>query len=180
MKIIGITGPKIAGKETVARYIAERYNAAAHSHSEILYDILKVLELAGSRENAIRLVALRQTFGDDVLINALNKRITAEISEIVVVTGIRFQNELDNIRSYSQNTVISVNASLESRFLWQQRRFEKADDGSLNFDEFKALHQRVTELHVSELMPQADYHIENDGTLEDLYEKIDAVMENIR
>lgn len=179
MKVIGIIGPRIAGKETVAKYIAEKYNAAVHSHSEILDDILKLLELLLSRENEIRLVALRATFGDDVLINALNKRVRSEISGIVVITGIRFQNEFDNIRSYPQNEIISVDASLETRYIWQQNRGDKAGDIGMSFDDFTALDHRVTEQNISKLMTTADYHIENDGTLEDLHAKIDEIMKNI-
>jgi dephospho-CoA kinase len=179
MKIIGIIGPRLAGKETVAKYIAEKYNAAVHSHSEILDDILKLLELPISRENEIRLVALRATFGDDVLINALNKRVRSEISGIVVITSARFQNELDNIRNYPQNIVISVDASLETRYLWQQSRGEKVGDIGMSFEDFTALDHRVTEQNISKLMTTADYHIENDGMLEDLFAKVDEIMKNI-
>jgi dephospho-CoA kinase len=180
VKVIGIIGPRIAGKETVAKYISEKYNAAVHSHSEILDDVLKVLELPLSRENEIRLVALRATFGDDVLINALSKRVRSEISGVVVVTGVRFQNEFDNVRSFPQNTIISVAASLETRYLWQQSRGDKAGDIGMSFEDFAALDHRVTEQNISKLMASADYHIENNGTLEDLYAKVDAIMQNIR
>jgi dephospho-CoA kinase len=179
MKVIGIIGPRIAGKETVAKYIAEKYNAAFHSHSEILDDILKILELPRSRENEIRLLALRSTYGENTLINALNKRIHSEISEIVVVTGIRFQNEFDNIRSYPQNTIISVEASLESRYIWQQSRGDKAGDIGMSFADFTALDNRITEQNIAKLMTQADYHIENNGTVEDLYTKIETIMKNL-
>lgn len=178
--IIGIIGPKLAGKDTAARYYATQYGAATHAHSDILYQILCVLDVPASRDNAIKLSALREVFGSDVLIGALNKRIADEAQPLTVVTGVRFQNELDNIRSYPDHALIYVTAPIELRYAWQQDRAERMDDIGMSFAEFEALESRNTEVAIRELGEQADYHIRNVGTIEDFQAKCDEIIADLK
>jgi dephospho-CoA kinase len=179
MIIIGIIGPKRAGKDTIAKHIARKYNGKNHSHSEILYRILEIMHLEPSRENAIRLVQLRKVFGENILVQALNTKIERDHAELEAITGIRFQNEFDNIRSYPQNKIIFVDAPLETRFRWQHEDGEKSDDETMSFVEFIEMEKRETEIHIKELGKQADYHIENNGTQAQLFEQVDKIMAEV-
>lgn len=179
MIVIGIVGSKASGKDTIAKYIAEKYNGAHHSHSEILDDVLALLELPNSRENAIKLVAFREVFGENVLVNALNKKVKVKDVPVVIITGIRFKNEFDNIRSYSNNKIISVNADVMVRFERQHLRHEKADDQTVDLNKFVELEQAETERNIEELSKNADFQIENNGTEEQLFEKVDAILQGI-
>jgi dephospho-CoA kinase len=49
----------------------------------------------------------------------------------------------------------------------------------MSFADFTALDNRITEQNIAKLMTQADYHIENNGTVEDLYTKIETIMKNL-
>lgn len=179
MLVIGIVASKASGKETVARYIAAKYGGNHHSHSEILDDILDILGIAKSRDNEMKLVILRKTFGPNVLTKALNKKINQEAAPVQVVTGIRFQSELDNIRSYPQSKIIYLQAPVEKRYEWQIARAEKADDVGMSFGVFKELDQRETEKDICQLGETADYNISNDGDKEQLFARIDAIMKEI-
>jgi dephospho-CoA kinase len=179
MLVLGIVGPKGAGKDTSGTYIAKRYNGRLHSHSEILDDVLAVLHIPNTRDNEIKLVALRTTFGPDTLIKALNKKIKAEQTELVVVTGIRFDNELENIRSYPRNKVIYINALPEKRFEWIQKRGQKPDDADMTYQKFMEIETKVTEVHTKELGEKADFKIENNGSEQELFKKIDEIMQKI-
>lgn len=179
MLIIGIIGPKASGKETIAQYIAKKYAGKFHSHSEILTDVLDVLGLEHSRENEDKLFSLRQTFGPTVLTNALNKKIRAENAALQVVTGIRFQSELENIRSYPNNKVIFVDAPLELRYARQKSRVQKADDQTMTFERFEQQEHHETQLHIAELGKQADFHILNDEDQANLDAQIDDIMKKI-
>lgn len=179
MLVIGIIAPKASGKETVARYIAEKYMGKHHSHSEILDDVLDILRIPKSRENEMKLIVLRKTFGPNVLTNALNKKIKNEGVDVQVVTGIRFQSELDNIREYPKNKIIYLDAPLEKRYEWQLTRAEKADDANMTFEHFQELDERETERDIKKLGENADYKVSNDGDKDQLFAKIDAVMKEI-
>jgi len=177
--VIGIVGPKSAGKDTAAQYIAKKYGGIEHSHSEILDDVLTVLSLPNSRENTMKLVVFRDKFGENVLINALNKKIKNDDAQLEVITGIRFQNELDNIRSYPKNIVIFMDADLKVRYERQLQRFQRSDDKTMSYEDFVALEQRRTEKDISDLGAQADIKIFHNGTSEELYPKIDAALQGL-
>jgi dephospho-CoA kinase len=176
VKIIGLIGPKVSGKGTVAAHIEQKYGATVFHHSSILYQVLSMLSLPGTRENAIRLSALRKTFGEDTLINALNKKIAESESKLIVVTGIRFENELKNIRKYANNSVWYITAPLETRYARQCLRDEKDDDQTMSYEEFLKLESRITETEIENLGRQADISIDNQGSIEDLYKKCDEIM----
>ena len=179
MMIIGIIGPKGTGKDTLANYLADKYEGQQHAHSEILYQILQILHLPSTRDNAIKLVKLRNIFGKNALIDALNKRIERDHAELEFITGIRFENEYNNIRSYPTNKIIYISAPVELRFQWQQKRNQRADDASMSFVEFIELEKRETEIYIKELGNKADYKIENIGSEAELFAAGDKIMQQI-
>ena len=180
MIVIGIIGPKAAGKETIALHIAKKYGGMAHSHSEILDEILELLQLPITRENQIKLVALRKTFGPEALTRALAKKIRNENAPIEVITGIRFDSEFEHVRKYPQNIIIYVDADPELRFEWSKQRGQKRDKTvSDTYEHFLAYEAKETEVHIRELGRQADYKIQNTGTLKDLLGQVDAIMEKV-
>jgi dephospho-CoA kinase len=181
--IIGIIGQKKAGKETVAKYLAHVYGFKLHAHSDVLREILGVLNQPLTRMNHIKMVALRKVFGEYALVNALNKRIQTDLENgPVVVTGIRFQNELDNIKQYPDSKLIFIDAPAEKRFEWQKHdSADKEDDGSMQEDEFHRIDKNEeTEVNIVKLGELADYKIDNSGTKEDLYKKVDQIMQEIK
>lgn len=179
MIVIGIIGPKASGKDTIARYIAEKYHGKNHSHSEILSDILDILSMEKSRENQIKLVALRDKFGTDVLMKALNKKIRNDNVEVEAITGIRFENEYENIRSYPNNKIIYIDSDVEVRYKRQLERNEKADDSTMTLEKFLELEEAVTEQNIRTLGEKADFKIFHNGSPEELYPKIDEILQGI-
>ena len=179
MKVIGIIGSKIAGKETAAKYIAANYHGKQLAHSDILFEILSILHVEARRDNVIHLSALREKFGEDVLINAVNKKISEIDAPLVVVTGIRFKNELENIRAYPDSKIIYINSPIELRYQRQLHRASRVDDKNMTFDEFIALEKRNTEEGIAELGKSADYVIDNSGSLQDFHAALDLTMKEI-
>ncbi|MDB4940185.1 MAG: hypothetical protein JWO40_610 [Candidatus Doudnabacteria bacterium] len=179
MIVIGIIGAKASGKDTIAKYIAEKHSGKHHSHSEILEDLLKILVLPNSRENAIKLVSLRDVFGENVLINALNKKIKADDSNLEIITGIRFENELENIRKYPNNKIIFISSEIRTRFERQHKRNEKSDDQSTSFERFIELEQAITERNISSFADRADIVIENNGDQAELFVKVDQALQGL-
>jgi dephospho-CoA kinase len=173
--IIGLVGEKLAGKDTTANYLVDKYEASHFRFTHILDEILEVLNLEVSRKNEIDLgLSLRKVFGEHVLVNALEKRVRASWTKIIVVNGIRM-DEMEIVKSWGAK-IIYITAPAELRFDRYKNRREKADDAQMNLEEFKHQDQGPTELKIPELGKNADYKIVNTGSLDDLHAKIDEIV----
>lgn len=170
--IIGIVGEKLAGKDTAADYLAEKYGAKRFRFSLLLDEILSVLNLPISRENEIKLgLGLREIFSPQTLVEALGSRVKKADSEFIVVNGIRM-DEMDTVRTWGTK-IIYITAPVEMRFERYLKRREKTDDGQKDLESFKQDDLLPTEKDIPALGAKADIKIDNTGTLEELYIKLD-------
>jgi dephospho-CoA kinase len=177
--IVGLVGEKFAGKDAVANYLADKHNAAHIRFSHILDDILRLLNLPISRRNEVDLgLGLRQIFGRAVLGPAIIKRAEASGADLVVINGIRM-DEMENIKNIGAK-IIYITAPANTRFERYQKRHEKTDDGVMDFEQFKEQEKELTEIGIPELGKRADFRIDNTGTLEELYEKADKIIQNLK
>jgi dephospho-CoA kinase len=123
--IIGLVGEKLAGKDTVAKYLEEKYGAGHFRFTHILDAILEELDLPLSRQNEIDVgMGMRKTFGEHVLVNALAQRVKKSLSSFKVVNGIRM-DEMDIVKSWGAK-IIYITAPIEIRFQRYCDRHEKA------------------------------------------------------
>lgn len=179
-KILALIGEKFAGKDAAADYLAKNYGAAHVRFSHILDDILKALDLPISRRNEIDLgLGLRKIFGDGVLGHAIEQRVKSAAADLVVVNGVRM-DEMKNVKNLGAATVY-ITAPAEIRFERYQKRHEKTDDATVNFEEFVRQEQtELTEINISKLGAECEYKIENAGSLENLHKKIDEIISKIK
>lgn len=177
--IIGLVGEKLAGKDTVANYLVDKHNAAHFRFTHILDAILEELNLEISRKNEITLgLSLRKIFGPHVLVNALEQRVKRSLSSYRVVNGIRM-DELDVVRSWGAK-IIYITAPINIRFDRYMLRREKTDDAELKFEEFQKQELGPTELEIPELGKQADFKIDNIGSMDELYRKVDDILHKLK
>jgi dephospho-CoA kinase len=177
--ILGLTGEKLGGKDTVAHYLRDHYSATMAVYSDILMNILGILDLPKSRRNTIQLApALRAAFGGDVLARAIAKHIKSSSAEIIVLSGMRDLGEVPWIRNLG-GKILYITAPFEIRYQRFMARREKDDDGIQSRQEFSEQEQALTEVQIPHIGAQADYKIENTGTLEELQTKIDAIMNEL-
>lgn len=173
--IIGLVGEKLAGKDTISEYLVGKYDAGHFRFTHILDAILEDLDMAVSRKNEIDLgLALRKVFGQHVLVNALEERVKKSWANLIVVNGIRM-DELEVVRSWGAK-IIYVTAPVEVRYERYKNRREKADDAQMSLEQFKEQEKGPTELAIPSLGKQADLRIDNIGSLEELYRKVDAII----
>lgn len=176
--IIGLVGEKLAGKDTVANYLVGKHNAAHFRFTHILDAILEELNLEISRKNEITLgLALRKVFGEHVLVNALEQRVKKSLASYRVINGIRM-DELLVVKSWGAK-IIYITAPADIRFQRYMLRREKADDALMDFEQFKHQESGPTELEIPELGKQADYRIDNIGSMEELYRKVDDILKKL-
>lgn len=179
--ILGLTGEKASGKGTVAAYLKERYGASSYRFSDILTTTLKIYGLPISRPNQIKLFEiLSEAFGSDVLARAMRERAADDANAIVVVDGVRRMDDIKYLRELSGFHIVYVTAYQRLRYERSVARNEKADESELTFDEFA--HEEATastEITIPGVAAQAEIKIENNGTKEELFEKIGALVAKI-
>lgn len=180
--ILGIAGEMGSGKEAVTSHLSDVYSASAHNFSQILKDILERLYLPITRENFSPLsLALRKTFGEDILAKAMFQDAVNDKTDIIVVQGIRRQEDMAFLREFANFKFLYVDVDMETRFERIKKRKEKENDSSMTFEEFKASHEYETEKTILGLKDDADYIIKNNGTYAELYAQIDRVIvENLK
>ncbi len=176
--IIGLVGEKLAGKDTVANHLVEKHGAGHFRFTHILDAILEELNLPISRKNEIDLgLGLRNIFGEHVLVNALERRVRKSLQSYRVINGIRM-DEMEIVKKWDA-TIIYVTAPLQVRFDRYCKRKEKVDDGIMTLEQFQLQERGLTEAGIPELGKQADYRIDNVGTLSELYAKVEEIMKKI-
>jgi hypothetical protein len=100
MIILGIIGERLAGKDTVGDYLKDKYQAFHIKYSNILDEILDILDQPKSRRNEIDIgMSMRAVFHEGVLNTAIKKKIMSATQDVRVVNGIRFQDEYDTIKT---------------------------------------------------------------------------------
>lgn len=178
--IIGLVGEKLAGKDTAANYLAKKYGAFVVKFSEILDEILGLLLLPKSRRNEIDLgLGLRNIFGDEVLYRALVEKVKKSAAGIPVINGLRMDEQERAVRDLGAK-IIYITAPPEVRFARYQNRHEKPDDAVMNFEQFNKQEKELTEIGIPELGKRADFKIENIGSLEELYGKVERIIESLK
>lgn len=174
--LIGILGYKFSGKDTVADYLVKKYNYTKVSFAQPLKDICKILfnftdeQLYGNKKEDLDNkwgISPRQAFqfiGTEVFRDKIHELLPnikdnfwltlcldnyKNNKNKTVIADVRFQNEIDTIRSNSGIIIKIIRPSLISN-----------DD------------------HASENIGNliGDIEIINDSSLEDLYKKIDNIF----
>lgn len=165
MRLIGLTGKSGSGKDTVGDYISSKYDcrkmsfaARVKSLCSIVFDLpIKYfydVKLKDTKHMKYLKTPreLMQKFATDFIRDNIDedfwvKKLENDIEGDSIICDVRFKNEIDMIRRH-QGIIISI---------------EK--DGVREDD------------HISEIVPdEYDFLITNNGTLEELYEKIDEII----
>ena len=183
VKIIGICGKKESGKDTVGDYIVSHYTGyeklsfagALKQICKILYPFLTDNQLSDHKlKEKIEVDTLQnqsprmimQRVGTDlfrthydkniwirILNDSIRRRIQENQSSKFVITDVRFQNELEYILStFEDVTILNIKRESKSNIVDQHI----TENGILSCDSM------IT--------------IENNGTLHELYQQIDSVI----
>ncbi|NJF25231.1 AAA family ATPase [Thermococcus sp. Bubb.Bath] len=187
--IIGVVGKIAAGKTTVAKFFEER-GFCRVSCSDPLIDLLThnvsdyswIPELPEKSEpTRDRLIEfgkyLKDKYGGDVLIRlAVDKK---RYCENIVIDGVRSREEVEAIKGLG-GEVIYVEADPETRFRRLVERKASKDKVIRNFRDFLRMDEEEERLyHTTELRKIADYLIVNEGTLDELREKVEGIIEDL-
>lgn len=178
--ILAVCGEMACGKGVVTEYLVDTYQASKYKFSIPLRDILNRLHVAVTRESLASLsLSLRQTFGEQVLSDAICQDISEDANDVVVLDGVRRLADIKRTKTLEGFKLAYVNADIETRCRRLVSRGENAGDETKSFEQFKADSLLESELQIKQLKKYADFVLENNGTKEQLYEQIDNMMRQI-
>jgi dephospho-CoA kinase len=179
--VLGFVGKLASGKAVCQKYISDKQNAGSAKFSTSLRDILNRLYLPISRKNMQNLsLDLRTRFGGDILAKVIAEDVKNNPHEIVVIDGVRRLNDISSLKDLPNFHLISIDANPEIRYERMKLRNENEGDADKTFAEFEEDNKREAELQIPEVMAVANFHLDNDSTIEQLYTQVDKILEEIQ
>ncbi len=178
--VIGITGTDGAGKGTVVEYMVQEKGYQHYSSRELILAELAKRNLPNDR-NQMRLVAneLRETLGDDVIVQKAFERIKEDNCDKAVVESIRALAEAKTLKA-DGGVLLAVDADINIRFDRVQDRRSETD--KVNFEQFVS-HEELEKndpnphgMQKAKVMAMADHTIFNNGSLKQLQEQVDLFL----
>lgn len=178
--IIGLSGEMGAGKGTVAHYLVDQYGCSAFRMSDMLRDVLKRLHLEISRENMANMSkVIRENFGQDILSRVIAND-ALESGRSAVVDGIRRESDIAHLQKMPNFFLVYIEVSLQLRYERLVARAENIGDSTKTFEQFTKEQLSEADRQVSQLKNKAQYILENNGDIQQLYKEVNRIMEEIR
>lgn len=177
--ILGLTGSFGAGKGTVVEYLKEQgfshYSASGFITEEIVRRGLPV-----NRDSMIEVANdLRRTHGPSYVIDSLYERADQEGGD-VIIESLRAIAEVQRIKELG-GVVVGIDADPRLRY---ERAFARASEkDNVPYETWLAQEQKETNLddptkqNIFGALKESDFILTNNGTLEELHQQIDAVLE---
>lgn len=175
-KVLGITGLASSGKDTVAKYLKDKYNFEWLNFSDILVDEAKKKKLEPNKMNLSKIGdEYRKKHGMGGLAIAILKKIEKSKNNNFVVTGFRSPEEVDYIRNNVDNfELIEVRTNPEKR--WKRKK----ESDPQSEEEFFERDRRDKEMKgLGKVIELTDDIIENDSTFQDLYRRVDKLKDRV-
>lgn len=181
--IIGLTGRIASGKGVISDFLKE--NGLEYlSLSQEVREEAKLREIPIERKYLQDLGnQMREEEGLEVLAKRAIKKIDKDKNYII--DAIRNTGEVHELRRVFQDNfyLIGVDGELEIRWRNMQNRGKESDpktfEGFLEIDNRDYEENERNGQQVKKCMELADYHVLNNGTIEDLKEKIKIVYKEI-
>lgn len=175
--ILGFTGLPASGKGTAAKYYSDKYGAPTFRFSTSMRDLLDRLYLPQSRENMSTISRItREAFGQDLYAKVMAGDVGKAEHDIVVVEGIRRMDDVVELKKLPNFKLVAIEADMKIRYERLKVRGENSDDTSKTWEQFQKDHELETEISIPPVMAKADVVVNNDGTLEELYKQLDALI----
>lgn len=182
--IIATVAEKGAGKglfiDIIRRFVPGK-KVVSVRFSDVWREILHVLDQEESRENISNLAtAIRELFHDDgILVNAMKKRIAGIDADIIILDGLRKEEEIKPLVRENNGLLVYIVASAETRFARRREHAETTDERGMTYEQFMHQENLAPELairHIGETM--ADATIENNGTVEEFEKKTKRFLDS--
>ncbi len=181
--IIGITGSFGAGKGAVVEYLVQEKSFGHYSARSFITREIEKRGLPVNRDSMI-IVAndLRQQHAPTHIIGSLHSEATVQGGD-AVIESLRAVAEVALIQELG-GVVLGIDADPTIRYERIVERNSATDQ--VSFEEWLEQERKEsnpddpTKQDIFGALKMSDYRIENNGTLEDLYMKVDEFLEKVR
>jgi dephospho-CoA kinase len=178
LKIVGAVGQIGSGKDTIVKYISDKCSMPIISIGDIAREIAKHEGLPATRENLQKITEKYYAqFGRTYFIEETIRRIQHAKHDKILITGIRAPTDITTLRNHFHEDfiLISVTANKKNRFQRLLTRGEPRDPKA--WQEFlKQDREEEKIFQIAKSCKLADYSIENNGTVEKLFQKVDKII----
>ncbi len=177
-RLMLITGMSGSGKTTLAGY-AEEHGYRVTTMGDVIRDLARERGLEPTPSN-LGLVAegIRREGGDAAVARKCIERLRREGAARVVVDGIRSLEEVEAFRdAFSDVMLMAVHASPRTRF--RRLRERGRSDDPKRWETFVERDRRELGFGVGSAIAMADHMIVNEGSLQDLKQAFEGLMERL-
>lgn len=175
--IVCITGMPGAGKSTIANEMKLK-GFYVISMGNIIRNIAKKQNIDPTRNNMNTIMHdIRKKYGPGIVANLMKDEILSTRSSTIIVDGIRSNNELDIFKKIGNVKILSVHASVDTRYSFLLKR-NRSDDPQ-NKKNFNDRDNNEINIGISSPIVLADESISNNNlTLTELLEKAYKIIVN--
>lgn len=175
--IVCLTGMPGAGKSTIADGLKSKGFEIINMGNAVRSEAKKRnLEPTGSNLGKLML-ELREKNGPSAIAQLIKPQIDSSESQVIVVDGIRSNDEIQFLKSIANVKILSIHANTDTRFDFLTKRGRSDDpQNKENFDERDS---RELGVGISTSIALADESISNNNlTIEQLIDKATSIIQN--
>ncbi len=181
--IIGITGTDGAGKGTVVDYLVSRKGFAYYHARKLIVAEIEKQGIENNRAN-MRKVAneIRKQYGNDAVVSLFLAQAKEKGDEHIVIDSIRATAEAETLKAHG-GVLLSVDAERKVRYERIKARASSSDH--VTYEEF-ILHEELEMndpdphgMQKAKVMDMADYRIDNNISVDDLYAQVEVFLQTL-
>jgi len=183
--LIGLTGPIASGTDVFGKILVEK-GFERFSLSDYLREEMKKKGIEANRKNMQDFGdEIRKEFGEGELVKRLISKNKINKEKNYVIESIRNPGEVEEFRKFRSFILVLVDAPNEIRYQRVLKRARDSDDPQ-TIEEFKKLEQKDFGVNQpkhgqqhSAVFKMADKKILNNGSLEDLRNRAEELLEEL-
>lgn len=186
--IVGVVGQIGSGKGTFTTFLkaaAAPKSVAYIRFSDILVRTLDLWGIPLTRANLQNLaIIMDREYGKGSVTRATEQAIRKESSDIIVVEGVRWKQDVPMISSFEKSLLVYITADPKIRFERIKKRSASGPEGlrpggkvgesDISYQQFEQEEKAGTEIEIPEIGANADFKIENNGSLDEMRLKVEA------
>jgi dephospho-CoA kinase len=179
--LLGLVGETGSGKDTFCQYIQKTVEKPVFCFrfSEPLSETLRIFAGEVRKEDQQWLgTVLRQRFGQDVLAQAIARKIRDINKGLIILNGIRCWEEFGMIKDL-RGKIFYITADSKKRWERVRKRGDRRDDFS-SFRKFLEREKAKTEILIPKIGQKADFAIKNNGSLKAFYLEINEIIKKLK
>lgn len=179
--VIGFVGSVASGKETAINHLKKKHKAVSLSLSDEVRSELTSVGFENPSRETLQATGnlLRKFYGKAVLAKRVGEKIKKTKVKLVLIDGIRYPDEAQFLRKIKNCFIISLDAKPKVRCERLKRRGRIGDPRT--WKEFLDCEEKENnKLLVRKSMKKSDFALENNGTLDTLFGKVDKIIKEVR